>query len=126
MEQGIPLHPTPLVLTPEDVEWIDGLIAQGQLPPDWFERCDEARAKNVFGHDHKVDRQGQPIEQGVGSEGNVTANHVASYEKWGKDDPDYERHLARLKKLLAEQQPKREAAAIAAREVERAKRKARR
>jgi hypothetical protein len=125
MELGPPLKPTPLMLTSDDVEWIDGLIAQGLLPPDWLDRCDEARMANVFGHDHKTDRHGNPIEQGIGSENNVTANHVMAYEKWCKDEPDYERHLAKLRKQLAEQQPKREAAALAARETERAKRKAR-
>jgi hypothetical protein len=125
MELGPPLKPTPLVLTPEDVEHIDGLIAQGQLPPDWFDRCEAARAENVFGFDHKTDRKGVPIEQGIGSESQVTANSVAAYRKWGVNDPDYERHLAKLEKLLVEQQPKREAAALAAREAERQKRKAR-
>jgi hypothetical protein len=120
-----PLKPSVLTLTGDEIEQIDGLIAQGLLPPDWFDRCDEACTNNVFGFDHKKDRKGVPIEQGIGSEQNVTTNHISAYEKWGKDEPDYERHLARLRKLFAEQQPKREAERLAAREAERQKRKAR-
>ena len=94
------------------------------MPADWFERCDEACTKNVFGDDHKKDRHGNPIEQGIGSESQITANHIAAYERWCKDEPEYERHLAKLRKLFADQQPKRDAERMAAREATRAKRRA--
>jgi hypothetical protein len=38
----------------------------------------EDEAKNVFGHDHKKDRHGKPIEQGIGSPGNLSEQHFAA------------------------------------------------
>ncbi|MGA9955639.1 MAG: hypothetical protein WBQ22_20610 [Bradyrhizobium sp.] len=46
---------------------------------------------------------------GIGSESQMTANSIAAYEKWNKDEPDFEKHLARMKKLFAEQQVGRDA-----------------
>lgn len=37
-----------------------------------------AEEKNVFGHDVKHDRQGRPIEQGIGSASQPSANHFAA------------------------------------------------
>jgi hypothetical protein len=108
MELGTPLKPSVLNLTGEEIEWINGLIAEGKLPPDWFDRCADARDRFVFGHDFKIDGKGVPIEDGLGSEKNMTAQSVAAYEKWCTNEPDHERHLARMKKLLAEQQVKRD------------------
>ena len=109
MDIGPPLKPSVLNLTPEESESFEGMIAQGLLPHDWFDRCDKAREENVFGQGFKTDRKGNPIEMGVGSESQMTANSIAAYEKYGKDEVDFEKHLARMKKLFAEQQVGREA-----------------
>jgi hypothetical protein len=108
VELGVPLKPSVLNLTAEEVEWMEGLIAQNLLPKNWFELCDDARDRFVFGEDFKIDRNGTPIENGLGSPGNMTAQSVAAYEKWCRDEPDHGRHLARMRKLLAEQQVKRD------------------
>jgi hypothetical protein len=40
----------------------------------------------VFGHDAKKDRNGNFIQQGIGSAGHETANHFASIRRWeGKE-----------------------------------------
>ena len=39
---------------------------------------------------------------GYGSPGNETANSVAAYEKWGRNDANYERVLAKKRQNLAE------------------------
>jgi hypothetical protein len=108
MEQGIPLKPSAITLIPEEIEWIEGLIAQGQLPPDWFERCDDARDANVFGVDAPKDKRGYRMEQGLGSPRNMTQQSVDAYRKWGKDEPDYDRNLQKMQKLFDEQAPQRE------------------
>jgi hypothetical protein len=50
---------------------------------------------------HKLDRSGKPIEQGVGSANNQSANSIAAFEKYCSHQPDFERELARMKKELA-------------------------
>ena len=102
-----PLKPSVLTLTNEEIEDIQSMIRDGHLPADWLDRCDEARAQFVFGVDFKRDRHGKPIEQGIGSASQITANHISAYEKWCKDEPDFERHLARMRKLYEEQQEQR-------------------
>jgi hypothetical protein len=42
MELGTPLKPSVLNLTAEEIEWMEGLIAQKLLPDNWFELCDHA------------------------------------------------------------------------------------
>jgi hypothetical protein len=108
VEIATPLTPSVLNLTAEEIEAYEGMIDKGALPRNWMDLCAHARDKNIFGTDFKIDRDGNPIEQGLGSPGNMTANSVAAYEKWCKDEPDFERKLARMKKLLAEQQIKRD------------------
>jgi hypothetical protein len=63
--------------------------------------------QNVFGVDHKVDRLGRPIEQGRGSAKNQTVQSVEAYRRYGKDEPDFKEHLARMEKELAESDARR-------------------
>ncbi len=88
-----------VALTAEEIAVMRDEIAKGLLPPDAIEKYLEAEALNVFGHDARRDRDGNWIEQGIGSRGNETANHYAAilnyegreaYEKavaeiWGRD-----------------------------------------
>jgi hypothetical protein len=99
-----PHKPSVLNLTDEEIEWAEGQMEQGLLPKDWLLRCDLARRANVFGVDYKEDRHGNPIEQGKGSASQMTANSIESYKRYCANEPDFERHLARMQKLLAEQQ----------------------
>jgi hypothetical protein len=82
-------------------------IAAGKLPPDAIKQHFLAEKNNVFGYDHKVDRHGKPIEQGVGSAGNQTLNSINAYKKYGAAEPEYERNLARMEKELAEANERR-------------------
>jgi hypothetical protein len=41
-----------------------------------------ANDEAVFGHDAKRDRNGEFIQQGIGSPGHETANHFASILRW--------------------------------------------
>lgn len=96
-----PIRPVPITLTATEREEILANIEAGNLPPDYLARCDEACSRNVFGEDAKKDRHGNYIEQGRGSPGNMTKQSVEAYRRWGKDEPDFERNLARMEKELA-------------------------
>lgn len=61
--------------TPEELEL---LRAQGPAAVDAYKQGEE---RAVFGHDLKRDRKGKPVEQGIGSRGNETANHFAALRK---------------------------------------------
>ena len=103
------LRPSPLTLSPEEIDEIEAGMAAGTLPPDYLDRCDDAREANVFGRDHKKDRQGNPIEQGIGSAANQTANSLAAYNKYCNPnnpkavdpDPNFEENFKRMKAELA-------------------------
>lgn len=65
--------------------------------------------RNVFGEGHKKDRKGNPIEQGLGSHANPTAQSIAAYKKYcgpSKENPNgedgYREHLAAMEKRLTE------------------------
>lgn len=50
----------------------------------------KAEERNVFGHDVKHDKKGNPIEQGIGSPGHETLNHfraLALAEQQGREAP---------------------------------------
>jgi hypothetical protein len=59
----------------------------------------------VFGPDHKKDANGQPLEQGIGSQFNVTRQHVEAYianQITRRDTPEagYEENLAAMRAQL--------------------------
>jgi hypothetical protein len=70
-----------ITLRQEEIEEAKYRIEIGELPPNFFELHEEAKAKATFGHDYKRDRNGKPIEQGVGSPGNESINHFISLKK---------------------------------------------
>ena len=55
-------------------------IAAGTLPPDAIKQYYADERRNVFGFDHKVDRSGKPIEQGIGSPGNQSRNSIEAFK----------------------------------------------
>ena len=79
----------------------------------------EARAiarRDVFGVDHKTDKQGNPIEQGLGSAVKMTQQHVDAYIKAQTDkkfrsepEPGYADNLKRMQAQLAECNARRRA-----------------
>jgi|SRR5271155_2681645 len=106
-----PIRVPVITLSQSEIDEIQDEIAAGRLPADFLERCDAARERNVFGFDHKKDRQGNPIEQGRGSAQNQTHQSVEAYRKWGRDEPDYERNLSRMEKELVACEAQRKAKA---------------
>jgi hypothetical protein len=71
--------------------------------------------QDVFGIDHKTDRNGNPIEQGVGAKGNQTQQSIDAYIKNNTErspngpEPNFEETLARMRKDLAESEARRRA-----------------
>jgi hypothetical protein len=58
--------------------------------PSAVARRAEVNRHIVYGHDHKLDRNGEPIPQGLGSPGNETPNHWAALlaaERRGDEPP---------------------------------------
>ena len=96
-----PIRVPTITLSDAELDDIEAQIEAGKLSPDFLERYYAAVANNVFGHDHKTDRHGNPIEQGRGSASNMTQQSVDAYRKWGKDEPGYAEHLATMEKQLA-------------------------
>jgi hypothetical protein len=98
-----------IMLNNEELDAAQAEIDAGNLPADWFDRYEDALQKNVFGHDHKTDRHGKPIEQGVGSEFGMTRNSINAYRKFCSNDPDFERNAARMEKQLVAANERRKA-----------------
>ena len=96
-----PIRMPTITLTQTELDDIDAAMAAGALPPDWMDRYHAAVQANVFGHDHKTDRHGNPIEQGRGSASNQTAQSLAAYRKYGRDELGYAENLKRMEGELA-------------------------
>jgi hypothetical protein len=115
-----PIRMPTVTLSEEELETYLVMIEQGQLPADWLDRYYEAVQANVFGHDHKTNKHGDPIEQGHGAPGNQTANSVAAYVKYcgpGRDraaEPGYEENLKRIQAEFAKCEEARKAKVQAA------------
>jgi hypothetical protein len=98
-----------VTLTGQEIDEMREKVAIGELPPDAIKQHFVAERKNVFGFDHKVDRSGKPIEQGVGSPGNQSRNSIEAYKKYCSHEPDFEKNLARMQRELAEADARRAA-----------------
>jgi hypothetical protein len=96
-----PIRMPTVTLSQAELDEIDQLILAGQLPPDWIARYYAAVRANVFGHDHKTDRHGEPIEQGRGSAGNQTQQSLDAFKKFCSSEPNFSEHLALMEKQLA-------------------------
>jgi hypothetical protein len=105
-----------IMLSKEELDAAEVQIELGNLPRDWFPRYYEALRRNIFGQDYKTDKNGNPIEQGRGSWFNQTEQSVAAFEKWHKDDPDFEKQLAVLKAQLVESNARRAADTVNAKQ----------
>lgn len=74
--------------------------------------------EDVFGVGHKVAKDGTPIEQGMGSAGNMTQQSIDAYVKYQTDkrfrekpEEGFEENLKRMKAQLAECNARRRAEA---------------
>jgi hypothetical protein len=99
-----PIRMPVVSLSQAEMDEIHDLIAKGQLSSDFLDRHHAAVRANVFGHDHKTDRDGNPIEQGLGSAINQTRNSINAYRRYAKYEPDYtvEGFNAAIKRMEAE------------------------
>lgn len=82
---------------PLQLEEMDEKERAEYFAPAAVKRREEIARLVVFGHDHKTDAHGKPIEQGIGSAANPTANHWAALlvaEQNGREPPGT---VARLK-----------------------------
>jgi len=66
---------------------------------------------DVFGEGFKRGPGGKPVEQGLGSKGNQTAESVSAYELRGRNEAGYVENLARMRRELADCQARKAAAA---------------
>jgi hypothetical protein len=63
-----------------------------------IEQANHEMRKRVFGHDYKTDRNGKPIETGIGAPGNESEHHFAAILKYeGKAAADAARAKAKKK-----------------------------
>jgi hypothetical protein len=99
----------PLSLREDEVEAIQQLIAQGELPRDAFKRHRQAMEKVVYGDGAPKDAKGAFIEQGIGSAAQPSRNSVEAYRKNGKEEAGYEKNLAKMERDLADFQARRRA-----------------
>ena len=99
-----PIRIPAITLSQTEIYEIEQLIALEKLPRDFLDRHLEEVRKNVFGHDHKVDKNGHPIEQGIGSAGNMTQNAIDAYKKYAKYEEGYskEKYDETVKRMEAE------------------------
>jgi hypothetical protein len=72
-------------------------------------QAEERALIDTYGEGFKRDKNGKPLEQGLGSADNMTAQAVDAYERWGVNDPNYHEHLALLKRQFATCQERRKA-----------------
>jgi hypothetical protein len=98
-----------LNLSIEELDAAQAEIDAGTLPANWFDLYADALEKNIFGHDHKKDKRGAPIEQGLGSEFGMTRNSINAYRKFCSNDPDFEKNVARMEKQLVAANERRKA-----------------
>lgn len=116
-----PIKILPINRSQEEIDEIKAMMEAGALPRDYLDRHFEAVEKNVFGEDHRKDKHGEPIEQGIGSPGNMTRNCIEAYIKNqterrnGPPEKGYEETLARMEAELEACNEKRKAKQTAAR-----------
>jgi hypothetical protein len=84
-------------------------LPRAPLPPDAIKQYYADERRNVFGFDHKTDRSGKPIEQGVGSAQNQSRNSINAYKRFCSHEPEFEKTVARMEKELAESDARRAA-----------------
>jgi phage repressor protein C with HTH and peptisase S24 domain len=93
--------------TPKELAEMQMLIDQGKLPRDAIEQYYENEFMAVYGENYKTDKNGEPIEQGIGSKSQPSPNSIAAYIKtqtqYRKNGPEpgYDEHLARMEAELA-------------------------
>jgi hypothetical protein len=101
-----PVIKSPVHYRQEEIEEMQAMIDKGELPKDAIEQHRHYEALNVYGADAKRDANGNFIEAGIGSAQQPSRNSIEAYRKWGREEPDYHEHLARMERELAAYQQK--------------------
>jgi hypothetical protein len=88
-----------------------------QAPPDirksLLREARQIARNDVFGHGHKVGKDGKPIEQGLGSHDNPTQQSIDAYIRAQQPpyraapEPGYEETLKKMRQRLAEVEAQR-------------------
>jgi hypothetical protein len=93
----------------DEIETIREDMAIGKLPPDALKTHFADEERRVFGSEFKRDRDGTPIENGIGSAAQPSKNSVEAYKIWGRNDPDFAANLASMERALAAHEARRRA-----------------
>ena len=101
--------------TQRELDDMQRMIDQGLLPRDAIKQYWLDQEMAVFGEDFKRDANGIPIEQGKGSAAQPTQASVQAYAKYGKHEPQYTEHLAKMEAQLAAYTAKQQRQRAAAR-----------
>lgn len=96
-----PIRMPTINLSMEEIDEIQVRMERGELPPDFLDRHFDAVDANVFGIDAAKNKQGDRIEQGLGSSKNQTRNSVEAFRRFCKSEPGYEATLTRMEAELA-------------------------
>lgn len=90
-----------LSLNMEELDGLQSMIDKGELPPDFIERHFDAVDANVFGVDAPKDKNGQRLEQGLGSSRNQTRQSIDAYKRWHKGEPNFDENVKKMEAQLA-------------------------
>jgi hypothetical protein len=96
--------------TPRAVNLRDFELAE--LTPDQKKAWRQEVENQMYGFDHKKDKRGRPIEQGLGSKGNETRQCLEAMKgPYGipKDDPKRDEYIAEYEARLIETEARRKA-----------------
>jgi hypothetical protein len=92
--------------TGKELAEMQRLIEQGLLPKDAIDQYYENQAMATFGENFKVDKQGNPIEQGIGSKAQPSRSSIDAYIKnqterrHGGPEPGFDETVARMEAEL--------------------------
>jgi hypothetical protein len=104
--------------TNEEIEVMREQIATGKIPHNAIELYLKEEERHVFGVEVKHDRNGNPIEQGIGSAAQPSRNSIEAYKTFqmsNKFGPEagFDQKLAKMEADLAAYQAKQKAAKAA-------------
>jgi hypothetical protein len=109
-----PIKILPITYSQEELQEFADLIQAEQLPADFLDRYYDAVDAAVQGADAPINpKTGKRIGIGIGSPLNQSQNSINAYKKFCSDEPDFQRHLARMEKELAETNARKAAEAAA-------------
>lgn len=79
MANDVPFH-LAFNMTAEEIDEVRRRMNERDFDA-WLKEYRAVQARVVFGHDYEVDKNGNPIEQGIGSVKQQTINHKRALAK---------------------------------------------